>query len=192
VGRNESSHSEYVDSVSWLGQNRNEEMSTRPVLSTLVRDSPQREVRHLLIHLEGGPSATSLSQLISGVETHVATGTEYEMHQGAEALVKKWNDEGFRLQRKNEPVFEPLKHTIALAMRMGYTTVYDDKYRNNNLTDPKKRNLLGVVPLTEWSGVLPKSGGDYADVMLSLQSIWREAHLRPVRHRGDAREILRD
>jgi hypothetical protein len=137
-------------------------MSTRRILYTLEKNPPEREVRRLLINLEGGPGATSLSQLVAGVETRIADGTEYEMNQKADSLAGEWvKTEGFRFPPEGLPVFESLKGTIAIALLMGKTIVYDNKYINNNMTDRQKRNPLGVVPLADWPGVTPKGGGGY-------------------------------
>ena len=128
-------------------------MSNRPFIEyTLVKDRPRKkEVRHLLIHPVDAPSVVNLSQLIAGVETPIATGTEYEMRQKANAVMRQWKEQGFELER--DPVFAPLRHTIALARSMGYTFVYDPR--------DGMRNLLDKVPLAEWTGITPKIGGGY-------------------------------
>jgi hypothetical protein len=92
----------------------------------------------------------------------IADGTEYEMRQQAETLAREWIEkEGFRFPSERVPVFESLKETIKLALIMGYTVVHDNKYINNNMTDPQKRNPLGVVPLADWPGMTAKNRGGY-------------------------------
>jgi hypothetical protein len=95
-------------------------------------------------------------QLISGAQTEIATGTEYEMGQKADEVMQKWAGEGFRYQREREPVYEDLKSTVALAMLMGYKVVYDPTY-----VDMRRMNLTGAVPLAKWPGRSGKNGGGY-------------------------------
>ncbi len=123
-----------------------------PTLFTLSEGS---RVRHLLI--EGNdPGAMSLCQLVDGVRTVVATGTQYEMDKKAQSIMREWTgQDGFKYKKREDPpVFEPLKHVIALALLMGYTKVIDPKCKQGP-------NLLGEVPLASWQGWKDKSGTDY-------------------------------
>jgi hypothetical protein len=122
-----------------------------PTLFTLYHGS---KVRHLLI--EGNdPGSMSLGQLIDGVHTIVATGTQHEMDKKAQTIMTEWQREGFNYKKDGgPPAFEPLKHAVALAMLMGYTKVVDPKCKHD-------RNLLGQVPLASWQGWKDKSGADY-------------------------------
>ena len=141
-------------------------MSAHPILHTLVKDP--REVRHLLIHSVEGPSVTTLSQLIAGVQTRIATGTEYEMSQKADALMQEGANDGFRHLRERELVFESLKRTVTLVTVMGYSAVYD----------PQHVDLPGAVPLSQWSGRIAKDGGDY-EYALDGRSIVAQPILPP-------------
>jgi hypothetical protein len=129
-------------------------VNAHPILHTLVREP--RDVRHLLIHSVEDPSATTLTQLVAGVQTLIATGTEYEMHQKANMLIREWSGDGFRHPDEHAPVFESLQRTVALATAMGYRVVHDPQY-----VDQRKMNLTGEVLLTQWSGRTAKSGGNY-------------------------------
>ena len=138
-------------------------MVTLPTLRTVVKKSPgHHEARHLLIHSVDGSLETVLSQMTNGFVTRIATGTEYEMKKRADEMVQSWIDnEGFQFPRENAPVFEPLKHAIALATSMGYTHLYDARYKNITLSGPGKMNITGAVRLAEWPGLAGKNGGDY-------------------------------
>ena len=132
--------------------------------ATLVKQTPgDNEVRHLLIQESDGPGKTNLSQLTAGVQTPIATGTQFEMIQKADQLTQLWTaNEGFKFPKEGTPVFESLDRTIALAKIMGYTTVYDSKYKNLTGPDPRRLNATGEVPLTGWPGQRSgKSGGGY-------------------------------
>lgn len=119
--------------------------------ASLVRTA-HKEVRHLVIDYVDGARETKLVQLSDGVETPIATGTEYEMRQNAEALVRRWvTDEGFKRQ---SPAFESLAGVVALATKLGFTTVYDASVQG-------LPNLTGEVPLGSWPGMTPKNGGGY-------------------------------
>lgn len=112
-------------------------------------------MRHLLI--EGSdPGAMNLCQLVDGVHSVVATGKQYEMEEKAHSVMTEWKtEEGFEYKKDGDPpVFEPLKHAIALAMLMGHTKVVDPKHK-------QPRNPLGQVPLASWQGWKDKSGADY-------------------------------
>ena len=125
-------------------------MNNHPTLHTMVKDarsgSPY-EVRHLLIHSVEGAKVTLLTKLISGDQSEIATGTEYDMDQKANAVMQEWAKEGFRYQHEREPVYEDLKSTVTLAMLMGYQVVFDPEYR-----DVRRMNFTGTVPLTQWPG----------------------------------------
>lgn len=134
-------------------------MNDYPTLHTMVKDmtgNSPRQVRHLLIHSVEGPSVNVLTKLVSGVPSEIATGTQYEMGQKADALMQEWAGEGFRYQREREPVYEDLKSTVALAMLMGYKVVFDPER-----VDVRRMNLTGAVPLAQWSGKSGKNGGGY-------------------------------
>jgi hypothetical protein len=130
-------------------------MNPRHILHTLKKRGAGKEVRHLLMDLTNGSGAAVLSQLVHGVETHIATGTEYEMGQKADALARDWvANEEFEYAPDDQPVFDSLKNTIALAAMMGHTFVYDSRYKSS-------RNLIGEVPLTQWPGMTARNGGGY-------------------------------
>lgn len=119
----------------------------------------RKEARHLLIDLVDGAKETQLIQLSHGHETLIATGTQFEMTQKANELAKLWIDnEGFEFQPGDKPAYEPLGHTIALAVRMGFKVVYDPA---SGKTSPPHMNFTGAVPLTAWSGLTAKNGGSY-------------------------------
>jgi hypothetical protein len=134
-------------------------MHDYPTLHTMVKDATQtspHQVRHLVVVSVDGSKATVLMQLISGTQTEIATGTEYEMGQKADALMQEWAGEGFRFQREREPAYEDLKSAVTLAMVMGYKIVFDPAY-----ADVRKMNLTGAVPLSKWPGRAGKNGGGY-------------------------------
>jgi hypothetical protein len=121
----------------------------------MLRKAPY-EVRHLLIRSIDGTRVTTLAQLISVSETLIATGTEYEMKQKAEALTEEWAREGFHFPSKNEQAWDSLVALVALLTLMGYSVVYDPDYVNL-----QKGNVTGAVPLAQWPGKHGKKGGGY-------------------------------
>jgi len=128
-------------------------------LHTMVKDATEtspHQVRHRVIVPVDGPKVTVLMQLISGAQTEIGTGTEYEMGQKADAVMQEWADEGFRFQREREPVYESLQSAVTLAMLMGYKIVYDPI-----CADVRRMNLTGAVPLAKWLGRSGKNGGGY-------------------------------
>lgn len=130
-------------------------MSTCQILHTLKKEIPGKEVRHLVLNLENGPGAAILSQLSNAVETPIATGTQYEMGQKANAVAEEWRaNEEFNYTSDHQLVFDSLKNTVALAALMGHTFVYDARYKS-------QRDLIGEVPLSQWPGLAPKNGGGY-------------------------------
>src|SRR5258708_6517678 len=130
-------------------------MGNPHILHTLKKEIPGKEVRHLLLDLKDGPGAAILSSLSNAVETPIAIGTQYEMEQRADALAEDWRgNEEFKYSSDDQPAFDSLKNTIALAELMGHTFVYDSRYKS-------KRDLIGEVPLAQWPGIAPKSGGGY-------------------------------
>jgi hypothetical protein len=134
-------------------------MHDYPTLHTMVKDATKaspHEVRHLVIVPVDGSRVTALMQLIAGTQTEVATGTEYEMGQRADAVRQQWVGEGFRFQREREPAYEDLKSAVALAMLMGYKVVYDPAY-----ADVRRLNPMGRIPLPQWPGRAGKNGGGY-------------------------------
>jgi hypothetical protein len=116
---------------------------------------------------------TKLVQMDAGLETNLATGTEYEMGQKAEELAQLWETNlGFKRQPADKPAGEPLEWTVALAKRMGFTFLYDDRYKTLELP---RLNVTGAVPLDEWPGMTPQGGGSYEYALGRLQ-----IHARPV------------
>src|ERR1700685_4485108 len=133
----------------WVAKNRGD-MHDYPTLHTMVKDMTKtspHQVRHLVVIPVAGSKVTVLMQLISGTHTEIATGTEYEMGQKADAVMQEWVEEGFRFQREREPAYENLKSAVTLAMLMGYKIVYDPTY-----VDVRRMNLTGAVPLAKWTG----------------------------------------
>jgi hypothetical protein len=140
-------------------------MHERQLLYSLEKKGrPNNEVRHLILDLTKGSGAAVLSQFTNAVETQIATGTQYEMNQQADALAQEWvAREGFAFPRKNDaPVCDTLKNTVALAISMGYRTVYDSRFKAQKIGDLRGgANFLGEVPLNKWPGLTPKNGGGY-------------------------------
>jgi hypothetical protein len=134
-------------------------MHDYPTLHTMVKDATKtspHQVRHLVIVPVDGSKVTVLMQLISGVQTEIGTGTEYEMGQKVDAVMQEWVREGFRFQREREAAYEDLKSAVTLAMLMGYKIVYDPTY-----VDMRRMNLTGAVPLAKWPGRSGNNGGGY-------------------------------
>ena len=134
-------------------------MHDYPTLHTMVKDATKtspHQVRHLVVVPVDGSKVTMLMQLISGTQAEIATGTEYEMGQKADAVMQGWAGDGFRYQREREPAYEDLKSAVTLAMLMGYKVVYDPTY-----VDMRRMNLTGAVPLAKWPGRAGKNGGGY-------------------------------
>lgn len=124
--------------------------------ATLVKDG---EVRHLLILFHEGSALTELLQMSGGEESSFLKGSEYESKAQAEAIAQIWiEDEGFKRLPAGEFAFEPLSHAIALAKRMGFSTVYDARFIKKSWPDP---NFTGEVALTSWPGLAAKNGGSY-------------------------------
>lgn len=137
--------------------------------ATLTKD---REARHLLIYSVDGARENKLTQLIAGVETPLAAGTQYEMRQFAAGLAQSWiADEGFKRPPENQHVFEPLDRTITLALKMGFSVIYDERFKS--MSAPPF-NLTGAVPLSTWPGMTPKNGGGYEYALGSVT-----LHARP-------------
>ncbi len=132
----------------------------KTILHATLTKASDNQVRHLLIDLIDGARETQLVQLCAGVETPLATGTQYEMGQKADELAQLWaTNEGFKRPPEGKLVFEPLERTVALAMKMGFTILYDTRYKR---TDRPPFNLTGAVPLRTWPGMTPQNGGAYA------------------------------
>ena len=134
-------------------------MHDYPTLHTMVKDAKktsQHQVRHLVVVPVDGSKVTLLMQLISGTQTELATGTQYEMGEKADTVMQQWAGEGFRFQREREPAYEDLQSAVTLAMLMGYKVVFDPNYVN-----VRQRNLTGAVPLANWPGRSGKNGGGY-------------------------------
>lgn len=130
---------------------------TATLLATLVR-GPIQDVRHLLIEAVDGPASTNLIQLSAGHEKRLATGTEYQMRGEANELIAEWNGEGFQSKPLDHPVYEPLQAAVALALKLGKTTVYTDSV-----------NMTGEVALKAWRGLPPKNGQPYEYAVHSLR-----------------------
>jgi hypothetical protein len=129
------------------------------------------EVRRLIIHSLDGSHSTELIHLTSDVRSPIAHGTEYEMRQRADALAQNWiGQEGFEHLSSDEPVYEPLSNTVALATEIGHSFLYDPRYK-----DVKILNLTGAVPLKKWVGVKGRSGKPYEYAFTGLQIIARPA-----------------
>jgi hypothetical protein len=121
-------------------------MTTHPTLHTFVKGD-RHEVRHLLIAGDD-PGANTLSQIVDGVHSEIATGTQYEMQKREGELIQQWSAGGFR---KKEQAFEPWSRTLTLLTAMGYHTIFD----------PQPRNPINRVLLTRWAGRTAKNGGEY-------------------------------
>lgn len=130
---------------------------TVTLLATLVRGSKQ-EVRHLLIEWVDGPATTQLIQLSAGHEQRLATGTEHEMREKANAVIAEWSSEGFQLKNSDAPVFEPLQPAIVLALKLGNKTLYTDSV-----------NMTGEAALNTWRGLAPQNGQPYEYAVQSLR-----------------------
>ena len=116
-------------------------------------------MRHLLILFLNGSAATELVQMSDGVESSIATGTEYEMKQRAEAMAQMWiKDEKFTRLASDKFEFESLDRTISLAMKMGFTIVYDQRFKKMEWPNP---NFTGAMPLSSWPGMAAQNGGSY-------------------------------
>jgi len=117
------------------------------------------EARHLLIAPFNGPAGTELIQISGGIESSLAMGTEYETKQQADAIAQIWaEDEGFTCLARDKFAFEPLEHVKVLAARMGFTGVYDLRFKRSGFPNP---NFMGEVPLSSWPGLTPRNGGRY-------------------------------
>ena len=122
-----------------------------PALHTMVKKATttsDHEARHLLVHSINGPSNSTLRQFVHGVLTEVGTGTEYEMNESADAMMREWAREGFSFPVENELVWDALERAVALATLMGYKTVFDP-----SRADALSGNALGVFPLDQWPGL---------------------------------------
>jgi hypothetical protein len=95
------------------------------------------------------------------------------MRGKAQSVLELYVGDGFKLQ-KEEHVFEPLGAIIALALKMGYTIIYDRELTSatspsrklTSATSPSRKighpiNLTGEVPLSQWPGRTGKNGGAY-------------------------------
>lgn len=118
-----------------------------------------QDARHLLIFFLNGSAETELIQVNAGVQSSIAIGTEYEMKQQAEAIAQVWmEDEKFTRLADDKFAFEPLDRTIALAIKMGFKSVYDRHFIKKEWPNP---NFTGEVPLSSWPGMTAKNGGGY-------------------------------
>jgi hypothetical protein len=98
------------------------------------------------------PGAKTLSQITAGVHSEIATGTQFEMQQKEDELMRQWSSEGF----KEEQGLESWGRTLMLLTAMGYHHLFDPK-----LVNVERLDLTGRVPLTQWSGRTAKGGGEY-------------------------------
>jgi hypothetical protein len=146
-------------------------MTGKPSLyATLTKANS--DPRYLIIESVDGSRVTKLSQMSGGIETQIDTGTEYEMRTKADDLIKAWTkDEGFHWLSDNELAWESLAKAVALARRMGFIALYDDRFKQMNR---RPLNPLGIVALGEWPGMTPKNGGGY-EYALGLLTL----HARP-------------
>jgi hypothetical protein len=120
--------------------------TTHPTLNTFVKNDPH-EVRHLLIAGDD-PGANTLSQIVDGVHSVIATGTQYEMQERQGEMMKQWSADGFR---RKEQALEPWSRTLTLLTAMGYHAIFD----------PQRTNPVNRVLLTRWAGRTAKNGGEY-------------------------------
>src|SRR5713101_1378488 len=132
---------------------------TKPWHYLTLKNSGKNEVRHLLIIFANGSAETQLVQFTNGVESIIATGTEYETKLQADTLAQVWNeDEKFECLPQGTFAFEPLERTVPLAMKLGFTLVYDERFKTKDWPNP---NFTGAVPLSKWPGLTAKNGGGY-------------------------------
>jgi hypothetical protein len=122
-------------------------MNEWPSLEYSLKNGQTKEVRHLILVPLNSSAETELVQLTNGVESIRAAGTKFEMRAQADTLAQTWvNDEGFRRPNKGSLVYEPLEPTVALALKLGYTSILVN---------------LQTVTLTTWPGMKAKNGGHY-------------------------------
>lgn len=132
---------------------------TKPWHYLTLQKSDKKEVRHLLIVFVNGSSETQLVQFADGVESTIATGTEYETKLQADTLAQAWSAaEGFERLSQGKFAFELLERTVALAIRLGFSVIYDERFKRTNLPNP---NFIGAVSLSKWPGMTAKNGGGY-------------------------------
>lgn len=118
-----------------------------------------RQARHLLILFLNGSADTELVLMENGVASSLARGTEYETKEQAEAIAQIWvEDEQYTRLGPDKLAWEPLAATMALAEKMGFTSVYDGRFVKRTWPNP---NFTGEVPLASWPGMTPKNGGEY-------------------------------
>jgi hypothetical protein len=110
-------------------------MTDRPTLQTFVKRG-RYEVRHLLVAGDD-PGANTLSKIVNGVHSEIATGTQYEMQKQEDELIREWIAEGF----KKEQGFESWGRTLMLLTAMNYEVIYDPQH-----SDMRRLNLTGAVP----------------------------------------------
>jgi hypothetical protein len=126
-------------------------LTTHPTLHTFVKRGPY-EVRHLLIAGDD-PGAKTLSQIVVGVHSEIATGTQFEMQKQEGELMRQWSTEGFKGEQR---AFESWSRTLTLLIAMGYRAIFDPQ-----LANIQRMNLTGRVLLTQWSGRTARGGGEY-------------------------------
>jgi len=127
-------------------------MNTPSIRWTLEKHKPAHEVRRLLISFVNGPGLTTLSQLIGADHTNIATGTQFEMEQQADALAREWLKEGFNSLSENDPPpYESLEAVIKISVIK----------RHTQISIPNRVNPARAVPLVQWHGLVPKNNGSY-------------------------------
>lgn len=147
----------------------------RPRLVASLINREKKSARHLLILFINGSRETQLFQIYDGVETLVLNGTEYETTQRAEALVHSWTTEEGYVRPRDGYAFEPLGRTIALAERMGFTIIFDARFKKTNWPNP---NFTGAVELSSWPGMSPNNGGGY-EYALDQMRLYAQPTLPP-------------
>ena len=139
-------------------------MTRNPRLLMSFVKASDGEVRHLVQDIIDGSAKTEVFSFIRGVETLLGKGTEYETGQRANLAMLDWIDEGFK-QTDSEKAFEPLAYTVALAKRLGHTTVYDNRFKQMNRLP---LNATGEVSLDQWPGLPGQNGGSYVYALSHL------------------------
>jgi hypothetical protein len=95
-----------------------------------------------------------------GSEVQLATGTQYEMGRKADEWARVWEtSEGFKRLPAGKPAFESLELTIALAKRMGFTILCDDRYKTDlNLKGEVFTRKMARRDAQEWWGLRLRFG----------------------------------
>ena len=89
----------------------------------------------------------------------MGTGTQYETELLADTLAEAWHeDQNFREPKAGDFAFEPLEHSKAPAKKLGFSIVYDSRFKKSAFPNP---NFTGAVPPGEWPGLTAKNVGRY-------------------------------